>query len=269
MAMVFLIGGHAARRVRCHTHCRPDPLGPGASHKFVCSTADLVGDLPRGVRRQLGDRALAKRRQNPLANTPERIAHVTLRKLLALAVVGRRTGGHRHRAVDRLNHVGDRNLPRRPRQLIAAARALVRRQQPALHQPLQHLRHQLNRNVVLLGDLASARRSPIAAQGQMLHGHQRVIRLFRKPQHMDAVEIRPPWSEFSTGRPDVGRLGRWAGRAGSAGYPRCHCRHRPAACPACPTCPTCPPAPSVSTWAASDRPCRSSRESHPSGSARV
>ncbi len=86
------------------------PLGP-ASSQVRMQHGRPRRCRPRGVRRQLGDRALAKRRQNPLANPPERIAHVALRKLLALTVVGRRTGGHRHRAVDRLNHVGDRNLP--------------------------------------------------------------------------------------------------------------------------------------------------------------
>ena len=74
-----------------------------------------------------------------------------------LSFVGR-AGGDGDRTVDRLNDVGDRNLRRPARQLIAAARALVRRQQPAPHQPLQHLRHQLDRDVVLLRDLAGARR---------------------------------------------------------------------------------------------------------------
>ena len=39
-----------------------------------------------GVGRQLGDRALAERGQNPLAHPPQRIAHVAFRELLARAL---------------------------------------------------------------------------------------------------------------------------------------------------------------------------------------
>ena len=69
------------------------------------------------------------------------------------------------------------------RQAIAAARALVRRQQAAPRQPLQHLRHQLDGNVVLLGDLARARRRQIGARGEVLHRHQRVVGFLGESQH--------------------------------------------------------------------------------------
>ena len=136
------------------------------------------------------------------AHPPQRIPDVALRVLLAGALVGR-ARGHGHRTVDRLNHVGDRDQRRHARQLIAAARALVRRQQTAADQTLKHLRQQLDRNVVLLGDLAGARRSAIAPQGQVFHGHQRVVGLFRESQHIRgsepgrAREIRPSRSYIS------------------------------------------------------------------------
>ena len=56
------------------------------------------------------------------------------------------------------NDVGHADRRRRPAQRVAAARALRRDQQPDPDQPLQHLGHQLDRDVVLLRDLARARR---------------------------------------------------------------------------------------------------------------
>ena len=58
---------------------------------------------------------------------------------------------------------------------VAAARALVRGHQAAARQALQHLRHQLDRDVVLLGDLAGARRGGVRPDRQMLHRDQRVV----------------------------------------------------------------------------------------------
>jgi len=62
--------------------------------------------------------------------------------------------------------------------VIAAARALVRDEKPTPDEPLKHLGHQLDRNVVQRCYLAGARRPAIAAQRQMFHGNQRVISFF-------------------------------------------------------------------------------------------
>src|SRR5436190_4944625 len=154
---------------------------------------------------ELGEGALTKRRQDPFPHAPQRIAHVALGELFALPFLGR-AGRHRDRTVDRLNDVRHRDLRRSAGQLITAAGALMRSQQAAADQPLQHLRHQLDRDVVELGDLAGARRPravAVAAQGEMFHPDQGVVGLLGEPQH-DASSgctaepyIRPPESDIN------------------------------------------------------------------------
>ena len=128
-----------------------------------------VGDSSRRldqVRRDLLQRTGRQCRDDPILDLPERIANAALRILSAVLRLGR-TGGHGQRSVDRLDDVGDRDLRHRPRQPIAAARSLVRGEQPAPREALQHLRHQFDRDVVLLGDLARTRRRrrPAASPG--------------------------------------------------------------------------------------------------------
>jgi hypothetical protein len=53
----------------------------------------------------------------------------------------------------------------------------MRFEQPPPREPLQHFRHQLDRNVVLLGDFARARGRLIRPQRQVLHRDQRVVSL--------------------------------------------------------------------------------------------
>ena len=70
-----------------------------------------------------------------------------------------------------------------PGQAVSAACALVRRQQAAPRQPLQHLGHQLDGNVVLLGDLARARRRRVGPRREVFHRHQRVVGFFGESEH--------------------------------------------------------------------------------------
>ena len=63
--------------------------------------------------------------------------------------------------------------------MIAAARPLMGRQQTFAREPLQHFRHQLDRNVVLLRDFAGARGGLVGPQRQVLHRDQRVVGLLR------------------------------------------------------------------------------------------
>ena len=88
---------------------------------------------------------------------------------------------------DDLTH---RDLRRGPGEGVAAARTLGRDQQAGSDQPLEHLGHQLDRDVVLLGDLTRARRRRPALFGQVLHRHEGVIRFLREPQHW-MFYIRP------------------------------------------------------------------------------
>ena len=108
-----------------------------------CGTADGGRD-DGGFRGHLGHGARRERRDDPLADLPERVADVARRKLPAALVVGG-AGGHGQRAVNRLDDISDRNGLRIPGQLVAAAGPLLGREQPPPRQPLQHLRHQLDR----------------------------------------------------------------------------------------------------------------------------
>ena len=69
------------------------------------------------------------------------------------------------------------------RQPVAAARALVRHEQAAPHQALQHLGHQLDRNVVGFGNLTRARRRGVRPHREVLHRHQRVVGFLGQAQH--------------------------------------------------------------------------------------
>src|SRR5215467_3884499 len=140
----------------------------------------LCGWRRRYVRCELSDRAFAERAQNPLANSPQWIAHVALRILLALLALVRRARGDGNWTVDRLNDVRNGNLRRYARQLVPTSRSLLGREKPAPHQPLQNFGKQFDRNVVELRDFARTGRSAqpartaITAHGEMLHRHQRV-----------------------------------------------------------------------------------------------
>ena len=79
---------------------------------------------------QLGETHGGQRVDDPRLDLPERVADLAPLELLA-GVVGRRARRDCHRAVDGLDHVGDRHLVRRPAQLVAAARALHRRRAAA------------------------------------------------------------------------------------------------------------------------------------------
>src|SRR5262249_12455830 len=108
---------------------------------------------------QLRDRALAERRKNPLAHAPQRGANVAFPELLAGGAFVGRTGRDGNRAVDGLDDIGDGNLLGCTSELIAPARALLRRQEAAAYETLQHLGEELDRNVVLLRNLTGARRA--------------------------------------------------------------------------------------------------------------
>src|SRR5262249_62027907 len=98
-----------------------------------------TGVLPRRRLRGVGPhprhRPPARRLNIFSAAPPQRITHITFRKLLALPVLGR-TGGDGYWTVDRLNHVGHRNLGRPPRQIIPASGSLVRGEQPSTDEAL-------------------------------------------------------------------------------------------------------------------------------------
>ncbi len=151
---------------------RPCRMTAGREIEISAGSVASVGEL--------GDRAGLQRDENPLFDLPERIAHAALRVLLAVLFFGR-TGRDGQRTIHRLDDVGHRDVGRRPAELIPAASALVRRQQPLARKPLQHLRHQLDWNVVLLGNFARARRCLVGPQRQMLHRDERVISLLRQP----------------------------------------------------------------------------------------
>ena len=178
---------HVDRKLDCHS-CRRIASRHWKSrrpHKIRVEHRGSNRCLRRRFRRKLRDGAFVERRQNPFTHAPQRIAYVALRKLLALALVCR-AGRHRHRAVDRLDHIGDRNLGRPAGQLVSAVRALVRGEEPAADEPLKHLRHQFDRDTVQLGNFTGARgphQTAIAAEGQMFHRDQGVIGLFGEPQH--------------------------------------------------------------------------------------
>ena len=78
-----------------------------------CSTAWPTGmrsGLPARsvVHRHLVDGTGRERAEDPLADLPERVAHVAVGELAAALAVGR-AGGDGQRPVDRLDHVGDRD----------------------------------------------------------------------------------------------------------------------------------------------------------------
>jgi hypothetical protein len=129
-----------------------------------------------------GERATRQRSEDAVLDSPERVPHVALGVLVAGVIVGR-ARGHGERTIDGLDDVGHRHQRGGPRELVAAARPLMRHQQASTHEALQHLGHQLGRDVVLLGDLASARRASVAVHREVLHGHQGVVGLLREAEH--------------------------------------------------------------------------------------
>ena len=123
----------------------------------------------RDVHRSVGNllqRARRERREDAVLDLPERIATLHFMNCSHSSRLGR-ARRDRQRAVDRLDDVGHRDLRVGEPQAVAAARPLVRGQQAAAREALQHLGHQLDGNVVLLGDLARAgrRRHPAAWPG--------------------------------------------------------------------------------------------------------
>src|SRR6185503_3895787 len=87
-------------------------------------------NLGRRIRRHLLERARRERGEDAVLDAPERIAHTALRILAAVLRLGR-AGGYGERTVNRLDDVGDGNRACASGEPVAAARALVRRQQAA------------------------------------------------------------------------------------------------------------------------------------------
>ena len=91
---------------------------------------------------------------------------------------------YKQRSVDRLDYLERRDRVGRSRQSVSTIRSLLRMQQARLRQALQNLRQRLGRNAKRIGNIFRAGASLLRMVGQMLHGHQRVIRLFRQFQHL-------------------------------------------------------------------------------------
>ena len=128
----------------------------GTSDEISCSEHVSSAEMMRSRMRQSGSRTL----------------HFGV--LVAVLRLGR-AGGDRQRSVNRLDDVGGRDDGGGPRQAVAAARALMRGHESAAGEALQHLGHQLDRDVVLLGDLAGAGRGRVRANRQVLHRDERVV----------------------------------------------------------------------------------------------
>jgi hypothetical protein len=107
----------------------------------------------------------------------QRFADVATITLAALPANGD-TGRDEQRPVDGLNDLERRNRMRGARQPVTAVGAVLRMQQASLRQPLQNLGQRLWRNTEGIGNVfrAGAASSLTSMVGQVLHGHQRVVR---------------------------------------------------------------------------------------------
>ena len=161
-----LSGGHfrffAAMKVyrrpsRAARSCGSTTRHGGARRGASC---DAQREWPwRVIARELLDRKRRERLHDAIPQSPQWVAHVALGVLIA-ALVRVRASRHRHRPVDCLNDVGQRDERGWAGEMVPAVCPLVRYEQPVPGEPLQHLGHQLNGDVVLPGDLASARGCP-------------------------------------------------------------------------------------------------------------
>ena len=82
----------------------------------------------------------------------QRLFDIACAGLVASAMVCE-TRRQKNGSVDRPDHLKRRNLPRGPRQTVAAVRAMLGKQETILPQLLQYLRKQRQRNLVRIRDL--------------------------------------------------------------------------------------------------------------------
>src|SRR5579863_8028144 len=95
------------------------------------------------------------------------------------------TRSNKQRTVDSLNHFESGNSVGRARQPVASIGTVLRMQQASFRQSLQNLRQGLGRDAERIRNIlrAGAASSLIRVVGQVLHGHQRVVRLLGQLEH--------------------------------------------------------------------------------------
>src|SRR5712692_5724123 len=141
---------------------------------------------PHGVRGKLGERHGVEQSADAgldFLNRPPQIAARILRTIVSV--------GHAAHDLD-LALEGPHHLPHddrvgAARELIATLRAVMGRDEPALGQPLEDLGEELRGNVELFGNALGVHRSLITVGGDVVHGHESIVRSLREPQHSGSV----------------------------------------------------------------------------------
>src|SRR6267142_3692998 len=159
------------------------------------SLSGIVSLLPRGdqlvdwhyeghrpVRRELGERHGVQQSADAGLDFLNRPPQIAARVLRAVIPVGH-AADDLDRPLEGPHHLPHRDRAGAARELIAALRAIVGRDEPTLGQALEDLGDELRGDVELLGDALGAHGSLIAVGGDVVHGHEPIVCPLREPQH--------------------------------------------------------------------------------------
>src|SRR5579862_3383408 len=154
-------------------------------YKFGCGLSFLAASLVAaglGLVFHLQDSDAAKQLFDSMADPPQRFPDIAAVALIAFAA-------HRHARSDEKwtingpDHLERRNHSRITSQRVTAVRTMLRMEQAGLNQALQNLGQRFLGYAVGIRDIFGAAGSLLGMLGQVLHGHQTVIRLFGELQH--------------------------------------------------------------------------------------
>src|ERR1700690_1050295 len=131
---------------------------------------------------QLEDSDAPEQFFDSMTDAPQWLSYIAVVALVALATHGHARSDEKW-TVNGPDHLERRDYSRIASQRVTAVRPMLRMKQASLDQALQNLGQRLLGNVVGVCHILGTACALLGILGQMLHGHQPVIRLFGQLQH--------------------------------------------------------------------------------------